>query len=218
MNKHRYNLDMGMLLTTERGKILLNGRIIDDVKSFIPDGKYGDGNLRTGASLNNLLSVSESILEFFIRPKGYQLKPDPDRDYRYRKLDVVGKYSDGSLPPKRNEGNLTRGWCALVSGVLHRFFWNEYDFYRIKCPLTTSEDDYHWWLESKCRNHVIDLTDEQYLKVGVKTIRDGGEKRSSLPMASMKYKVRNMAFIVATHNEEYDSVNFDDLKYIGYKK
>jgi hypothetical protein len=208
---------MDLFITTERGKLVQNGEILDSPELFIPSKKYEDGKLTTLASINNIHSVCESLLELFIRPMGMKL--NHDRDYTYYKMDVVKKYTDGTYPPKRSEGNLTRGWCAITSGVLHRFFWKNYDLYRAKCPLTPvgEKQDYHYWLESKCRNYVIDICEEQYLKVGVKNIRENGEFMHGLVSASIKKKARNMAFIIATYRFP-DAVNFDELEVYSYKK
>ena len=175
--------------------------------------KYSNGNLSTDASEHFIFGVCESLLELFVRPMGVRLDRDPKWG-GYINMDVVKKHRDGTLPYKRSKNNLTRGWCYLLSGVLHRFFYEKYDLYKVKCPFDKSGKDYHWWLESKCRKHVIDLTEEQYLKRGIKDIRKGGKK--NYPMGnSYGKKTKNMAFLVATHIVP-DAVELTEMQNTGY--
>lgn len=180
---------------------------------FDPQKKYSNGNLSTDASEHLIFGVCESLLELFVRPMGVRL----DRNEKwggYINMDVVKKHRDGTLPYKRSKNNLTRGWCYLLSGVLHRFFYEKYDLYKVQCPFDKSGKDYHWWLESKCRKHVIDLTEEQYLKRGIKDIRKGGKK--NYPMGnSYGKKTKNMAFLVATHIVP-DAVELTAIQNTGY--
>ena len=214
------------LISTKQGKLFKDGELIKSAsfQLFQPSGKFETGDLSIEASPKNIYSVSESLLELFIRPKGMILK---DWKWGYPTLDVVGKFKDGTYPPKRSDTNLTRGWCYLIAGSLHRFFYRKYDLYKVDCPLTPTginpktkepyKKDYHWWLESKCRKYVIDLTEEQYLNVGIENVRDGGVKRSPLGGASYGLKTRNMAFIVATHRYP-DAVDFPSIQTTGYVK
>ena len=55
---------------------------------------------------------------------------------------------------------------------MHRFFHKSFDLYKVLFPLDKNITDYHLWLESKCTNYVIDLTEEQYLNAGITNIRD----------------------------------------------
>ena len=88
--------------------------------------KYSNGNLSTDASEHFIFGVCESLLELFVRPMGVRLDRDPIWG-GYINMDVVKKHRDGTLPYKRSKNNLTRGWCYLLSGVLHRFFYEKYD-------------------------------------------------------------------------------------------
>ena len=206
---------MDLFITSERGLLVQNCEVINP-PLFTPKGNYIDGDLYTAASLINIQSVCESLLEFFIRPQGMKLESDPKWG-GYITLDVGKKYQNGENPPIRNDGNITRGWCYLVSGVLHRFFYKNYDLYKVPCCLDETKRDYHWWLESKCRNYVIDLTEEQYLKVGVQNIRENGVKKSRLGH-SYGMKTRNMSYFVATQCEKYDVVQIDDIQHTKYSK
>ena len=75
---------------------------------------------------------------------------------------------------------------------------------------------YHWWLESKCRNYVIDLTEEQYLNEGIKSIRDRGQT-TKIMGHSYGNKTKYMAYIIATKNSP-DAVNINDIKISSYIK
>ena len=207
-----------ILITTRDGKLVQSGEFIKS-ELFQPLQKFEGGNLSTEAATKNIHAVCESLLALFVRPKGMQLKHHPDWNWNYFKLDVVKKYTNGKYPPNRSDENLTRGWCYLVSGAFHRFFFHRYDLYKVQCPLTPEgeKQDYHWWLESKCRKYVIDLTEEQYLNVGIENVRDGGVKKSPLGGASYGLKTRNMAFIVATHRYP-DAVDFPSIQTTGYVK
>ena len=203
---------------TENGILMSGGlefRPLENRELFEPKKKYSNGDLLTEATHHNIYGVCESLMQLFVRPMGLLL----DRDKKwggYINLDVVKKHRDGSLPYKRSKNNLTRGWCYLLSGVLHRFFYSNYDLYKVKCPFDKSGKDFHWWLESKCRLHVIDLTQEQYLKRGIKDIRKNGKKIA--PMGhSYGMKTRNMAFLVATHLAP-DAVELSSIQQTGYMK
>ena len=152
-----------ILITTRDGKLVQSGEFIKS-ELFQPLQKFEGGNLSTEATTKNIHAVCESLLALFVRPKGMKLKDHPDWEWNYKTMDVVRKYTNGTYAPNRTDENLTRGWCYLLSGVLHRFFFHRYDLYKVKCPFTPiGEKDFHWWLESKCRRYVIDLTEEQYL-------------------------------------------------------
>ena len=204
-----------ILISTKQGKLFQDGESIKS-ELFQPSKKFEIGDLSIEASSTNIHQVSESLLALFIRPQGKTLKND--RKWDYLKMDVVKKYTDGTYPPRRSDTNLTRGWCYLVAGVLHRFFYRKYDLYKVKCPLTPKgvKDDFHWWLESKCGKYVIDLTEEQYLKVGIENVRDGGKKHGAMGNSYGK-KTRNIAFLVATHRYP-DAIDFSKLQTTGYTK
>lgn len=203
-----------ILITSRNGKLIQDGELLKP-KLFQPSQKYEDGDLSTLASLENIQSVCESLLELFIRPQGMKLKRDP-KWCGYISMDVVNKFKDGKLPPKRSTKNLTRGWCYLASGVLHRFFFRDFDLYKVNCPFDKSGKDNHWWLQSKCKKYVIDLTEEQYLQVGINNIRNGGKRSGGLGH-SYGMKTKNMSYIVASHHYP-DVVDLSSICHTGYVK
>ena len=205
---------MDLLITSIKGKLLQNGKVQKNTKLFLPQEKYINGDLTTHASIKNIHSISESILEIFIRPMGLNIA---DRDtLELIDIDISKKYINGECPPNRSKDNLTRGWSYLVAGVMHRFFYKNFDLYKVLCPFDKNMRDYHWWLESKCRNYVIDLTAEQYLNEGLTNIRDKGYLTKSMGH-SYGIKTKYMAYIVATKNAP-NAVNIKDIKSISYIK
>ena len=205
---------MVLLITSKKGKLVQNNNVIKDIKLFLPKTKYIQGNLITPASIKNIHSICESILELFIRPMGQSIN---EREIsELSKIDIGKKYTNGECPPNRNEDNLTRGWSYLVAGAMHRFFHKNFDLYKVLCPLDKNRRDYHWWLESKCRNYVIDLTQEQYLNEGITNIRNKGQITKSMGH-SYGNKTKYMAYIIATKNSP-DAVNLNDIKSISYIK
>ena len=99
---------------------------------------------------------------------------------------------------------------------MHRFFHKNFDLYKVLCPLDKNMRDYHWWLESKCRNYVIDLTEEQYLIKGITNIRDNGQMTKSMSHSN-GIKTKYMAYIIATKNSP-DAVLINDIKSSSYIK
>ena len=99
---------------------------------------------------------------------------------------------------------------------MHRFLHKNFDLYKVLCPLDKNMRDFHWWLESKCRNYVIDLTEEQYLNEGIQNIRDKGQITNSMGH-SYGNKTKYMAYIIATKNSPY-AVNIKDIKSSSYIK
>ena len=63
---------------------------------------------------------------------------------------------------------------------MHRFLYKNFDLYKALCRLDKNMRDYHWWLESRYRNYVIDLTKEQYVNEGITNIRDNGQITKSM--------------------------------------
>ena len=82
-----------ILITSRNGKLIQDGELLKP-KLFQPSQKYEDGDLSTLASLENIQSVCESLLELFIRPQGMKLKRDP-KWCGYISMDVVNKFKDG---------------------------------------------------------------------------------------------------------------------------
>ena len=203
---------MDLFITSLKGKLVQNNKVLENIKLFSPKEKYIKGNLRTPASIKNIHSISESILDIFIRPMGLNI---PDREtLEPSQIDIGKKYTNGECPPYRSKDNLTRGWSYLVAGVMHRFFHKNFDLYKVLCPLDKKTRDYHWWLESKCRNYVIDLTEEQYLIEGITNIRDNGQITKSMGH-SYGNKTKYMAYIIATKNSP-DAVIINDIKSSSY--
>jgi len=205
---------MDLFITSIEGNLVQNKKVLKNVKLFSPKEKYIKGDLTTPASIKNIHSISESILDIFIRPMGLNIS---DREMlALSQIDIGEKYTNGECPPNRSKVNLTRGWCYLVAGVMHRFFHKNFDLYKVLCPLDKNRRDYHWWLESKCRNYVIDLTEEQYLNEGITNIRDNGQLTKSMGH-SYGNKTKYMAYIIATKNSP-DAVLINDLKSCFYIK
>ena len=205
---------MDLFITSKKGKLVQNNNVLKNIKPFLPKTKYIQGDLTTPASIKNIHSICESILEIFIRPMGLNINESEISELS--KIDIGKKYTNGECPPNRTEDNLTRGWSYLVAGVIHRFFHKNFDLYKVLCPFDKSMRDYHWWLESKCRNYVIDLTEEQYLKEGITNIRDMGQLTKSMGRLYGK-KTKYMAYILATQYSK-DVVNFKDINSISYIK
>ena len=205
---------MDLFITSKKGKLVQNNNVLKNIKLFLPKTKYIQGDLTTPASIKNIQSISESILDIFIRPMG--LNTFSREMLELNQIDIGKKYTNGECPPNRSKDNLTRGWSYLVAGVMHRFFHKNFDLYKVLCPLDKNMRDYHWWLESKCRNYVIDLTEEQYLNEGITNIRDNGQITKSMGH-SYGNKTKYMAYIIATKNS-LDAVNINDIKSISYIK
>ena len=205
---------MDLFITSKKGKLIQNNNVMNNIKLFLPKTKYIKGDLTTPASIKNIHSICESILEIFIRPMGLII--NEKELYELSKIDIGKKYTNGECPPNRSKDNLTRGWSYLVAGVMHRFFHKNFDLYKALCPLDKKMRDYHWWLESKCRNYVIDLTEEQYLNEGITNIRDNAQITKSMGH-SYGNKTKYMAYIIATKNSP-DAVFINDIKSSSYIK
>ena len=203
---------MDLFITSIKGKLLQNNKVLKNNKLFFPKEKFIKGDLTTLASIKNIHSISESIMEIFLRPMGFNISDSGI--YNLRRIDIGNKYTNGECPPNRSKDNLTRGWSYLVSGTMHRFFHKNFDLYKVLCPLDTNKRDYHWWLESKCRNYVIDLTQEQYINLGITNIRHKGHITKSIGH-SYGNKTKYMAYIIATKYFP-DAVNINDIKSISY--
>ena len=205
---------MDLFITSRKGKLVQNNKVLKNTKLFLPKVKYIQGDLTTPASIKNIHSISESILEIFIRPMGFNMSLSERLEIS--EIDIGKKYTNGVCPPNRTKDNLTRGWSYLVAGVMYRFFYKNFDLYKISCPLDKNMRDYHWWLESKCRNYVIDLTEEQYLNEGITNIRDKGQITSCIGH-SYGNKTKYMAYFIATKHSP-NAVNIKDIKSSFYIK
>ena len=205
---------MDLFITSIKGKLVQNNKVLKNTKLFSPKEKYINGDLTTPASITNIHSISESILDIFIRPMGLNISDKEMQELR--QIDIGEKYTNGECPPNRSKDNLTRGWSYLVAGVMHRFFYKNFNLYKVLCPLDKNMRDYHWWLESKCRNYVIDLTEEQYLNEGITNIRENGQITKSMGH-SYGNKTKYMAYIIATKNSP-NAVFIKDIKSSSYIK
>tara|TARA_Y100001978_G_scaffold60826_1_gene54763 strand:+ start:684 stop:1301 length:618 start_codon:yes stop_codon:yes gene_type:complete len=205
---------MDLFITSIKGNLVQNNKVLSNTKLFQPTTKYIKGDLTTPASIKNIHSICESILEIFIRPMGCNISNKKISEIN--QIDIGNKYINGQCPPNRSKDNLTRGWSYLVSGVMHRFFYKNFDLYKVLCPLDKNMRDYHWWLESKCRNYVIDLTEEQYLNEGIINIRQNGLITQSIGHA-YGIKTKYMAYIIASINSP-SAVNIKDIKLSSYIK
>ncbi len=205
---------MDLFITSIKGKLVQNNKVLKNTKLFFPKKKYIQGDLTTPASIKNIHSISESILDIFIRPMG--LNNSDIEILELSQIDIGKKYTNGECPPNRSKDNLTRGWSYLVAGVMHRFFHKNFDLYKALCPFDKNMRDNHWWLESKCRNYVIDLTEEQYLNAGITNIRNNGQITKSMGH-SYGIKTKYMAYIIATKKSP-DAVFINDIKSSSYIK
>ena len=193
---------MPFLITSAKGRLFLDEEMKDQILPIlqIPAG-IKKGCLAIDASIENILSVCEHLLYRFVRAGGIFQGPNEKwRSYTsmsivkgYGKLDEMGDLNWFSEDMKyQNPSIITRGWCYLLSGTLHRFFFKDWDLYRNSRPLANG--DYHWWLQDK-QGNVIDLTEEQYILNDIHNCREGGYKRGPLGL-SYSVKTRNMAFTI----------------------
>jgi len=73
-------------------------------------------------------------------------------------LTVMGtKYLKKEYKDKWSENNPTRGYCYVVSEVLHHYYYTNTDPYIIKVG-----DETHWFLKTH-EGRVIDFTASQYM-------------------------------------------------------
>jgi len=198
---------MTFFISSREGRLCVDGKRIP-VPSTVaetPDGFGDDGNLSMPATQKNILAVSQLILDTFIIPMGARLESGESPE-GYPGLDVVQKYQEkddelvGESPFLsrfrrffRNQKNLTRGWCYLVSGTMHRFFFKDFDLYRSECSL--DQNDHHWWLQNDAGD-VIDLTEEQYRIFKIYKPRENGRKQGPMGQ-SYAVKTRNMSVVIA---------------------
>ena len=187
---------MTFLITSSKEKILLDDEIKEGIytKMECPNG-IKEGCLSIDCSLNNILSICEYLMFRFVSTGGVFLAPDKEV-MKYSGLNVVGSYmnedDDRTDVKYQNPTNKTRGWCYLLSGTLHRFFYKEWDMYRTECKL--NDEDYHWWLQDK-KGNIIDLTQEQYILNGIHNCREGGKKKGPMGL-SYGVKTRNIAITI----------------------
>ena len=98
---------MDLFITSKNGELVQNDKVLKNIKLFIPKVKYKEGDLTTPASIKNIHSISESILEIFIRPMG--LNASDKGILEFSEVDISKKYTNGECPPHRTKDNLTRG-------------------------------------------------------------------------------------------------------------
>ena len=227
---------MSFLVSSREGRLCLNGKRVpkdETPKISFNHEKFKSGDLSMPATKENILGLSQIFLDLFINPQGQYfdevLNPeDKDGIARIKSLDVARKYF--KLPPGiseeeslfnplrygiRNRRNLTKGWCFLSAGTLHRFFYKEYDLFRGQCEY--DPDDYHWWL-SDAEGCEIDLAEEQYRIMRIYDLRKNGTQEKPLGM-SYGNKTR---FLAIKMIEEMTGRPFDyrqlPIKDQSYKK
>ena len=83
---------MDLFITSIKGKLVQNNKVLKNTKLFSPKEKYIKGDLTTPASIKNIHSISESILEIFIRPMGLYIS---DREIsEISRIDICKKLTD----------------------------------------------------------------------------------------------------------------------------
>ncbi len=193
---------MPFLISSAKGRLFLDEEMKDQVLPVLQcPAAIDKGCLAIDSSIGNILSICEHLLYRFVRAGGVFRQPNPKwRGYqsmnvvkRFGKLDEIGDLNWFSDDVEyQNPSNITGGWCYLLSGTLHRFFFKDWDLYSNSCPLANG--DYHWWLQDK-EGNTIDLTEEQYVLNDIHNCREGGYKRAPLGL-SYSVKTRNMAFTI----------------------
>ena len=192
---------MPFILNSRDGRLFLNGETMDQVPPFLecPVG-ISEGTLAMEASKKNILTICDHILYRFMRSGG--IFHNDSKWLKNTSIGVVKKYgnldADGDIdifkddPEYKFPNKVTRGWCYLVSGALHRFFYRDFDLFNNQNPLING--DYHWWLQDKEKN-IIDLTEEQYILNDIYNCRLNGVK--SKPLGSLySIKTRDLAFTI----------------------
>ena len=198
---------MAQLFSSREGRLCINGKRVKRSSGVIqtPDTFGVDGDLSIPASEENILALCQLFIDTFIIPMGLRLEKGESPE-GYPGLDIVKKYGEKedllSDTPNflnrfkrlfRSQKNLTRGWCYLASGTLHRFLYKDFDLYRGECSIDGG--DHHWWLQS-ADDRVIDLTEEQYRIFKIYDPRNEGKKMSPMGQ-SYAVKTRNMSVVVA---------------------
>ena len=61
---------MDLFIKSIKGKFVQNNKVLRNTKLFSPKEKYLKGDYTTAALIKNIHSISESILEIFVRPMG----------------------------------------------------------------------------------------------------------------------------------------------------
>ncbi len=191
---------MPFILTAKDGRLFLDEEMMDQVSPFLecPAG-ISKGNLLMKASLKNILTICDHIVYRFIRSGGIFLLDSkwlqPITSGVVRKYGKVGNLmSNKSVSDNINfQNRVTRGWCYLLSGALHRFFYKDFDLYCNSTPLINN--DTHWWLQDR-KNNIIDLTADQYLLNDIYTCREKGKIHAPLGKP-YSLKTRDLAFTIA---------------------
>ena len=212
---------MGYLISSKDGRLLVDGVLQDQVPHKLnpPDG-ITKGSLSLPANKENILTLCDYLLLRFVSAGGVFLNKDDKWD-GYPTLNVVNKYQlvdSAKLEKQRalyqSPENKSRGWCYLLSGTLHRFFYKEFDLYRTECRMI--DNDYHWWLQDS-NDNIIDLTEEQYLINQLKDCRIGGKKSSPLGY-SYSVKTRNIAYTLVNELCGNGIIDINKIQLRGYKK
>tara|TARA_Y100001970_G_scaffold294164_1_gene447838 strand:+ start:16532 stop:17173 length:642 start_codon:yes stop_codon:yes gene_type:complete len=192
---------MPFKVSSRKSRLYLDDEMKDQIGPYLacPIG-IDKGCLSIEPDLQNILVICEHLLYRFIRTGGVFRQPREDMANpsmnvirKYGKLDKMGDINWFSEELKyKNPSIITGGWCYLLSGTLHRFFFKSWDLYRNSRPL--SNGDYHWWLQDK-EGNIIDLTEEQFSINKIPNCRLDGYRSKPLGL-SYSVKTRNMAFTV----------------------
>ena len=195
------------LYSSREGRLCVDGKRVPKpiVEGIFPKDQFISGELSIPATENNILGVSQLMLDLFINPMGMILEKRPKgKRWSYSTLDIEKQYGspggeEYEVKPLRgqfrSERNLTRGWCLFATGALHRFFRSEFDCFRGKC-LYDETNGYHWWLENSSGD-VIDLCEKQYRISKLYDLRKDGKNLRN--PAALRYAPtsRNMAFKIS---------------------
>ena len=88
---------MDLFITSIKGNLVQNNKVLKNTKLFLPNTKYIQGDLTTPASIKNIHSICESILEIFIRPMGLNI--NNSEILEISEIDIGNKYRNGECPP-----------------------------------------------------------------------------------------------------------------------
>ena len=73
---------MDLFITSIKGKLVQNNKVLKNTKLFFPKEKYIKGDLTTPVSIKNIHSISDTILDVFIRT----IKSQSKNIYYYNKI------------------------------------------------------------------------------------------------------------------------------------
>ena len=88
---------MDLFITSKKGKLVQNNQFVKNTKLFLPEARFIEVDLTTTASIKNIHSICESILEIFIRPMGLNI--NNMAIVKFSEIDIGKKYTNGECPP-----------------------------------------------------------------------------------------------------------------------